>query len=136
MQTVPGTDGQKMSKSYNNTIPLFATDEEIEKAVMGIVTDSAGEYPENVFYIHKLLRPTDYLDKLYEENKGKYKVLKEALIEDLKHFIGPMRERRKEWEGKQAEVETIISDGGHKMRKIVHEKMKEVREKVGLLHHD
>ena len=53
---VPGTDGQKMSKSYGNTIPLFANSEEIEKAVMGIVTDSSGEYPENVYAIHKLLK--------------------------------------------------------------------------------
>ncbi|OHA20864.1 MAG: tryptophan--tRNA ligase, partial [Candidatus Taylorbacteria bacterium RIFCSPHIGHO2_01_FULL_51_15] len=42
---VPGIDGRKMSKSYGNTIPLFATDEEIEKAVMGIVTDSSGGIP-------------------------------------------------------------------------------------------
>lgn len=133
---VPGTDGQKMSKSYGNTIPLFATDEEIEKAVMSIVTDSAGEYPENVFKIHQLFRPNDYLDTLYSENKGKYKVLKEALIADLKTFIGPMRERRAEWESKPDEVERIIAEGGKKMRKVVHEKMVEVRKKVGLTHHE
>src|SRR3989344_3374825 len=52
---VPGMDGRKMSKSYGNTIPLFATDEEIEKAVMSIVTDSSGERPENVYAIHALL---------------------------------------------------------------------------------
>lgn len=135
-ETVPGTDGQKMSKSYNNTIPLFATDEEIEKAVMGIVTDSSGDYPENVFKIHQLFRPNDYLDKLYSENKGKYKVLKEALIEDLKAFIGPMRERRALWASKPEEVEMILREGGMKMRQVVHEKMKEVREKTGLIHHE
>ena len=53
---VPGTDGRKMSKSYGNTIPLFATYEEIKKCVMGIVTDSGGGIPENVYSIHKLLR--------------------------------------------------------------------------------
>ncbi len=136
MATVPGTDGQKMSKSYNNTIPLFAEDEEIEKAVMSIVTDSAGEYPENVFHIHQLVRPNDYLDKLYSENKGQYKMLKEALIEDLKAFIGPMREHRKDWESRPDEVKKIIIDGGHKMREVVHKKMVEVREKVGLKHHE
>ena len=56
VEVVPGIDGQKMSKSYNNTIPLFATDEEIEKAVMSIVTDSSGERPKNVFAIHKLIK--------------------------------------------------------------------------------
>lgn len=135
-ETVPGTDGQKMSKSYNNIIPLFATDEEIEKAVMGIVTDSGSDIPQNVYAIHALIRDKASLDTLYSEKKGKYKDLKDALIEDLKAFIGPMRERRKEWESKPDEVEKIITEGGLKMRKVVHEKMKEVREKVGLTHHD
>src|SRR3989344_5661277 len=92
---VPGTDGQKMSKSYNNTISLFASDDEIEKAVMSIVTDSSGERPENVYAIHKLLRPESELKKIYEKKAGKYKELKELLIEDLEKFIAPMRERRK-----------------------------------------
>src|SRR3989338_5334667 len=61
---VPGMDGRKMSKSYGNTIPLFATDEEIEKAVMTIVTDSSGERPENVYAIHSLLLDKDSLDAL------------------------------------------------------------------------
>lgn len=136
METVPGTDGQKMSKSYNNTIPLFATDEEIEKAVMSIVTDSSGELPVNVYAIHSLIRDKASLDALYEEKKGKYKDLKEALIADLKAFIGPMRERRKEWEGKPEVAKQIIIDGGMKMRNVVHEKMKDVRAKVGLIHHE
>jgi tryptophanyl-tRNA synthetase len=134
--TVPGTDGQKMSKSYRNTIPLFATDEEIEKTVMSIVTDSSGGRPENVYAIHSLLKDKPSLDTLYKEKEGKYKDLKEALIADLKTFIGPMRERRAEWESKPDEVERIISEGGKKMREVVHNKMKEVREKVGLIHHE
>ena len=136
VETVPGLDGQKMSKSYGNTIPLFAADEEIDKTVMGIVTDSSGEYPENVFKIHQLLRTNEELDKLYEENKGKYKVLKEALAEDLKNFIRPMREKRKKWEAKPEEVERILTEGGQRMRKVVHDKMIFVREVVGLIHHE
>lgn len=134
--TVPGIDGEKMSKSYGNTIPLFASDEEIEKRVMAIVTDSSGEIPKNVYAIHSLFRDKDYLDTLYNENKGKYKVLKDALIADLKAFITPMRERRKDWEQRPDDVKKILIDGGMKMRKIVHEKMTEVREKVGLIHHE
>jgi len=134
--TVPGIDGRKMSKSYGNTIPLFASDKEIEEAVMSIVTDSSGEYPENVFKIHQLVRPNDYIDKLYTEKKGRYKDLKEELIKDLKNFIAPLRERRAEWASKPDEVEKIITEGGMKMRKVVHQKMQEVREKVGLIHHD
>ncbi|MEK7194144.1 MAG: tryptophan--tRNA ligase [Patescibacteria group bacterium] len=135
-ETVLGIDGQKMSKSYNNTIPLFATDEEIEKAVMSIVTDSSGDIPKNVYAIHALIRDKDYLHTLYTENTGKYKELKDTLISDLKDFIGPMREKRKEWEGKPDEVKKIVTEGGMKMRKIVHGKMVEVRKKVGLIHHE
>ena len=62
---IPGTDGKKMSKSSNNTIELFATDAEIEKAVMSIVTDSSGGIPKNVYEIHKLFRSEDDLAKLY-----------------------------------------------------------------------
>ncbi len=134
--TVPGTDGQKMSKSYNNTIPLFASDEEIESAVMGIVTDSGQDIPKNVYEIHKLIKSESELKNLYEAKKGQYKELKGALIEDMKKFISPMRERRKEWEGRSREVDKIITEGGMKMREVVHKKMIEVREKVGLIHHE
>lgn len=133
---VSGTDGQKMSKSNRNTIPLFATDEEIDGAVMSIVTDSSGEYPENVFHLHQLVRSNEELDALYTDKKGKYKELKEALANDLKAFIKPMRERRAEWEEKPTEVEEIAKAGGMKMREVVHKKMQEVRNKVGLIHHE
>lgn len=136
LEVVPGTDGQKMSKSYNNTIPLFGTDEEIEKAVMGIVTDSSGERPENVYAIHSLLRDKAELETIYEENKGQYKALKEVLIEDLKKFIGPLREKRREWEENPEKVEQILAEGGKKMREVVHQKMLEVRSKVGLIHNE
>jgi tryptophanyl-tRNA synthetase len=136
METVPGTDGQKMSKSHNNTIPLFASDEEIEKAVMSIITDSSGDKPKNVYAIHALIKDKSELDKLYDENAGKYKVLKETLIEDLKKFIGPMRERRREWKEKPDKVDEILAENGKKMRKIIHEKMLDVRKAVGLIHNE
>ncbi len=134
--TIIGTDGQKMSKSYGNTIPLFATDEEIEKAVMGIVTDSGTDIPKNVYELHKLFKPESELKDLYAEKKGKYKDLKEELIKDIKAVIQPMRDRRAEWEKKGDEVDKIIEEGGERMRKVVHEKMIEVRKKVGLIHHE
>jgi tryptophanyl-tRNA synthetase len=129
---VPGTDGQKMSKSYGNTIPLFAEYEEIKKCVMGIVTDSSGDRPENVYAIHKLIRSEEDLNKIYEENAGKYKILKEILIEDLEKFIAPMREKRKEWESKLPEALAILKAGGEKMKKKAEAKMHEVREKLGV----
>jgi tryptophanyl-tRNA synthetase len=130
--TVAGTDGRKMSKSYGNTIGLFATDEEIEKAVMGIVTDSSGERPENVYAIHALVRDKSSLDKLYEDKKGQYKELKENLIKDLKEFIGPMREKRETLGGNKKAVLEVLARGGEVARERAEKKMEEVREKVGL----
>lgn len=132
VETVKGIDGQKMSKSYNNTIPLFATREEIEKLVMGIVTDSGTGVPENVYNIHKLLKSEDELKELYESNKGQYKALKQALIEDLDTFIKPLRDRRTELAKNIESVKKILADGGDKARTRAEEKMKVVREVVGV----
>ena len=132
LAVVPGTDGRKMSKSYGNTIPLFAEYEEIKKCVMSIVTDSSGETPVNVFSIHKLLRDEKELKKIYEEKAGKYKELKEMLIEDLEKFIAPLREKRKEFEKDITRALAILKEGGEKAKKVASQKMAEVRQKVGV----
>lgn len=129
---VPGTDGQKMSKSYGNTIPLFASKEEIQKAVMGIVTDSSGETPKNVYEIHKLFRPERDLKGLYEQNKGKYKALKEALIADIEAFIGPMRERRHKLMEDIPYVEKVLAEGAKKAQEKAGKKLEEVKKKIGV----
>jgi tryptophanyl-tRNA synthetase len=129
---VPGTDGRKMSKSYGNTIPLFAEYEEIKKKVMSIVTDSGSDIPTNVYAIHKLVRPEHELKELYEANKGKYKILKEALIEDLEKFIAPMRERRKEFEKDIPKALAILKAGGERAKAVASQKMGEVRNKIGV----
>ena len=129
---VPGTDGRKMSKSYGNTIPLFAEYEEIKKCVMGIVTDSSGELPQNVYAIHKLVRPESELKKIYTEKKGSYEELKELLIKDLEKFIAPIRERRKEFEKDIPGALAILKAGGERAKKIASKKMDEVREKIGV----
>src|SRR3989338_8093052 len=133
VETVPGTDGRKMSKSYDNTISLFASDDEIEKAVMSIVTDSKAKYPENVFYIHKLFRPTKELDKIYEENKGKYKVVKEILIEDLKNFIRPLRERKGEIAKDLGYVNKVLEEGKEKAKLVASKKMRQVKKAIGVI---
>ncbi|PIQ66633.1 MAG: tryptophan--tRNA ligase, partial [Candidatus Zambryskibacteria bacterium CG11_big_fil_rev_8_21_14_0_20_42_18] len=132
LATVTGTDGKKMSKSYGNTIGLFASDDEITKSVMGIVTDSSGERPENVYAIHALLKDKASLDKLYEDKKGQYKELKEALAEDLKKFITPLREKRQELEKDKASALEILREGGRMASERAEAKMEEVRERVGL----
>jgi tryptophanyl-tRNA synthetase len=127
---VPGTDGKKMSKSYGNTIPLFGTKDEITKAVMSIVTDSAGDVPENVYAIHKLLKTEAELSVLYEANKGKYKALKDALIEDLEALIAPMREKRNAITDE--EVKNVLDEGSARAREKAASKMREIRAKVGV----
>jgi tryptophanyl-tRNA synthetase len=127
---VPGTDGQKMSKSYNNTIPLFGTKDEITKAVMGIVTDSSGERPENVYAVHKLFRSEVELAPLYEANKGSYKAIKEALVEDIEKVVAPMRERRATITDE--DVREVLKVGAAKARTITSAKMEDVRKKVGV----
>ncbi|OGI68586.1 tryptophan--tRNA ligase [Candidatus Nomurabacteria bacterium RIFCSPHIGHO2_01_FULL_42_15] len=132
MAVIPGTDGRKMSKSYNNTIPLFAEYEEIKKCVMSIVTDSGGGIPQNVFAIHKLFRNENELKKIYEEKAGKYKELKEMLIEDLEKFIAPLRERRKEFAKDIPKALAVLREGGEKAKKVASKKMDEIREKIGV----
>jgi len=134
---VPGTDGKKMSKSYNNTIPLFASREEIEKAVMSIVTDSngpeAGGIPTNVYAIHKLFKTEAELAPVYEANKGKYANLKKILIEDIDAFIKPMRERRAELTKDLQHVMDILAQGGAAAKKIADAKLKEAKKAIGVL---
>lgn len=127
---VPGTDGKKMSKSYGNTIPLFGSMEEIHKAVMGIVTDSSGERPENVYAMHLLFKTEAELAPLYEEKKGKYKDLKEALAVDIEAFIAPMREKRESIT--DADVLEVLKNAGEKARAKTEEKMKVVRKAIGV----
>lgn len=129
---VPGTDGKKMSKSYGNTIPLFGTKDEIKKAVMSIVTDSSGAFPENVYAIHKLIRPdaVEQLDAIYAKNQNNYKALKEMLVEDIESVLAPMREKRNSITDE--DVRRIIAEGAQKAKAIASAKMADVRKKVGV----
>jgi len=138
---VPGIDGQKMSKSYGNTIPLFATDEEIDKAVAGIVTDSKGvddskdPTGDNIFSLYRLFATVEEQNILAEKyRKGglSYKEAKGELKKKLKEFITPLRERRQKIENNRNKVKKILESGGKKTRKVAEEKMKEVRRKTGL----
>lgn len=127
---VPGTDGAKMSKSYGNTIPLFGTKDEIAKAVMSIVTDSSGDIPLHVFNIHKLYRTEAELETMYTEHRGKYKALKEALIEDVDSAAAPMRDRRASIS--DDDVRAILKAGSEKARALAAAKMADVRQKIGV----
>lgn len=134
VSVVPGTDGRKMSKSYGNTIPLFGTDEEIKKAVMSIVTDSDGNFPQNVFAIHKLLPQytESEIKKIYDDHPKEYKYLKELLLSDLIQFITPMRERREMYAKDLDKVKEILKKGGEQAKNIADKKMAQVKSNIGV----
>jgi tryptophanyl-tRNA synthetase len=127
---VPGTDGQKMSKSYGNTIPLFGSKGDIEKAVMSIVTDSSGDKPEHVYAIHRLLKDAEELDPIYEAHKGRYGDLKKILAVDLETFIAPMREKRNNITDE--EVKAVLADGVTRAKVVSNKTLEKVRKAVGI----
>ncbi|MBP9711214.1 MAG: tryptophan--tRNA ligase [Candidatus Pacebacteria bacterium] len=128
--TVPGVDGQKMSKSYKNTIPLFGSKDDIAKAVMSIVTDSSGDRPANVYSIHQLFKTDAELAPVYEQNKGSYKALKEALIADIEAMVVPMRDKYDSIS--EQEVKDVLAKGAERAKAIASAKMADVRKKVGV----
>lgn len=137
---IPGVDGQKMSKSYKNTIPLFASDEEIRKCAMSIVTDSKGvEEPKdpeacNVFALHKHFSKEDLsqVEKRYREGGIGYKESKELLADNIIRFIAPMREKREELAKDVNQVKQILKEGAEKAHAISSQKMKIVKEIIGV----
>jgi tryptophanyl-tRNA synthetase len=138
---VVGTDGQKMSKSYNNTIPLFATPDEIKKAVMSIPTDSKGiedpKNPEedNVFKIHRLFASEAELKELEERYlKGGigYKESKEILIKNVENFLSPFSEKREIFASDTDFVLDLLKEGGMRAKDKASKKMDKVREAIGV----
>ena len=136
-QIVPGTDGQKMSKSYNNIIPLFGTDEEITKAVMVIATDSKGKDEEKdtdeltLYQIHKLFNPSEELRTTYIQGLG-YREAKELLIKDILSFMAPLRERRAKYEQDPKLVQEILLNGAMRANEVAMKKLTAVYEVIGL----
>ncbi len=138
---IPGLDGQKMSKSYNNTIPLFGAPKAIRKLVMSIVTDSKGledvKDPDscNVAKLYKLLASDDqYADLCSKYRAGNfgYGHAKQALFEAIEAYFGPMRAKREEFAKDPAEVWNILNKGAEKARATAAETMDKVRRAVGL----
>ena len=138
---VPGTDGQKMSKSYGNTIPIFGTEKEIKKAVMNIVTDCKGleekKDPDhcNVFAIYKLFATPEEIQKMRENYLGGnygYGHAKLALFEELWTTFEPMRKRRAELAADAGFVERTLAANGERARAEADKLMRKVRRAVGL----
>ncbi|MEN8717048.1 MAG: tryptophan--tRNA ligase [Sulfurovum sp.] len=140
--TVPGTDGAKMSKSYNNTIDMFNTKKKIKKQVMGIVTDSK-ELDEakdwagcNVYSLCKLFMGEDELltlQKRYETPGEGYGHFKLALLDKINEHFDPYVQKREELLNNPKKVHEILEYGASKARKIASAKMEIIRDTVGLI---
>lgn len=138
---VPGTDGQKMSKSYGNTIDIFAEGKALRKAVMGIVTDStpleAPKNPDNchVFSLHGLFATQEEQDALaarYRAGGLGYGTAKTELLGKIEAHFAQARERRRELAANPGQVEAWLARGAEKARAAAEETMRLVRSAVGL----
>ncbi|MBW2485638.1 MAG: tryptophan--tRNA ligase [Deltaproteobacteria bacterium] len=139
--TVPGIDGQKMSKSYDNTIPIFLEGKQLKKQVMAIQTDSTPvEEPKdpdacNLYNIFKLFAPTDRLAeirKLYVEGGAAYGYIKLELVELIEDSFKEARMRRAELLQDKESLRNILALGALKAREKAAPTLDLVRQRVGL----
>ncbi|MDZ7725109.1 MAG: tryptophan--tRNA ligase [candidate division KSB1 bacterium] len=140
---IPGVDGQKMSKSYGNTIEIFASKGQLKKKVMSIVTDArAVEEPKdpdtcNLFAIYSLFldKPgRNELRERYLKPGLKYGEVKKELLEAIWTFFEPYREKREALVNDPDVVKDIMSEGAKKTRSVGLEYLHKAREAVGLVY--
>ena len=138
--TLPGLDGRKMSKSYDNTIPLFAPREQMRKLIMGILTDSRApgepKDPEGsaLFQLYQAFASADEtaaLRQAYADGIA-WGDAKQMLFERIDREVAPMREKYEAMVSNPAQVETILLAGAAKARELSRPFMGELRHAVGL----
>lgn len=138
---VPGTDGQKMSKSYGNTIQMFATKAELKKQVMSIVTDSTPleepKNPENnITKLYELFATKEELAEMkrkFSEGGYGYGHGKTELLNKILDYFGEARAKREELVKNPEFVEEVLRKGAKKAREMAIAKIKEVKKAVGLI---
>ncbi len=139
---VPGVDGRKMSKSYDNTVELFAPEKEVRKRIMAIVTDSTPvEEPKdpskcNVFALLRLMASQEELgdwEARYRKGGTGYGEAKKRVFELYLETLGPARKRFDELSRHPEEVERVLADGGRRARAVAQQTMREVRQACGLV---
>ncbi len=138
---IPGVDGQKMSKSYGNTINMFEDEKSMKKKIMRMVTDSTPvEAPKNtetcsLFALYKLVADTQAIETMREKyNKGGtgYGDVKKELAELMLEYFRPFREKRSMFEKDRGEVVNILKKGAEKTREIAKQNLDAIRNAVGL----
>ena len=139
--TVPGTDGDKMSKSYGNVINMFGSKKALKKQIMSIVTDSTPlEEPKdpdnNITKLYALFATETEVEAFKEKfragNFG-YGHAKNELFDKFMDYFAPFQKKREELENNMDYVYEILHEGAIKARNIATAKMDEVRDVVGLL---
>lgn len=137
---IPGLDGRKMSKSYGNTIPIFASPEQLKKLVSRIATDSSqpGE-PKNpdtstIFQLYRLLATPEQSQALHlaYQNGISWKDAKETLYHVLDERLRAPRERYQALVNDPAQLEQIFADGAEKAREMASRTIGRVRRAIGL----
>ncbi|MBU2948205.1 tryptophan--tRNA ligase [Zobellia uliginosa] len=137
---IPGTDGEKMSKSRGNLINLFQTDKKLRKQIMGIQTDSTPmEEPkdptnDNVFALYKILATQEQIEEMsanYLAGNYGYGHAKQALYEVIVDKFGDAREKYDYYMNNTHEVEEALAIGAEKARKVANGVLHRVREKLG-----
>ena len=138
---VPGTDGQKMSKSYGNTIEMFEPEKSLSKKVMRIVTDSTPvDEPKdpdgcNVFALLKLVASSEELsewEKRYRDGGMGYGEAKKRLAELLIEYFKPYRQKRAELEGNIDYVKEVLVKGAERAKAVASKTLAQARKAVGL----
>jgi len=140
-ETVPGIDGQKMSKSYGNNIDIFGDEKEMRKRVMSIVTDSTSmEAPKDpasstIFKLYSLVASkeeiADMRERFLKGGTG-YGDFKKQLFEKVWEYFAPMRKRREEILNDKAYIDDVLARGAKRANEIADQVMQRVREAVGL----
>lgn len=137
---VPGTDGEKMSKSRENTINIFLPDKQLRKQIMSIQTDSTPlEEPKNtendtIFALHKLLASEKQVQEMkanYEAGNYGYGHAKQALYELIIDKFSVIRERYNHFITHKDEIDAALEIGAKKATIVANEVLKRVREKIG-----
>ncbi len=141
VQSIPGIDGRKMSKSYSNTLPIFTSEKDLRKQVMRIVTDSTPpEEPknpdgDNLFQIFKFFGSPERVEEvrqLYIHGGLAYGKLKEELYENMLTTFGPARQRYFELMDNKSEIDVILATGAERARELGRPVLAKVRKSVGL----
>lgn len=138
---VPGTDGEKMSKSYDNTIEIFAAEGPLRKKIMGIKTDSTPvEAPKRlegsaILALHKLVAaPADQerMEAEFLSGGVGYGDFKKRLFGAVWEYFAPLRKRRGELETDPGYVDSVLAEGAQRARAVAETVMDRVRRAVGL----